>query len=67
MLFFGFPGTGKTSAILATINELKKKGFYVNTLELNASDQRGIEAVRNDIKVFASTKSILSNTLKIII
>ena len=67
LLFFGSPGTGKTSTILASIKELERKGFIVSKLELNTSDQRGINTVRKKIKEFASTRSFFKNGLKIII
>ena len=67
LLFFGSPGTGKTSTILASIKELERKGYVVSKLELNTSDQRGINTVRKKIKEFASTRSFFKNGLKIII
>jgi len=67
LLFFGSPGTGKTSTILACIKELERKGYVVSKLELNTSDQRGINTVRKKIKEFASTRSFFKNGLKIII
>jgi replication factor C subunit 3/5 len=67
LLFFGSPGTGKTSTILASIKELERKGYIVSKLELNTSDQRGINTVRKKIKEFASTRSFFKNGLKIII
>lgn len=52
MLFYGPPGTGKTTAIKALIHNKMKP---INVLELNASDDRGIDVVRNTIKQFAET------------
>jgi len=55
MIFFGSPGTGKTSLahiIINTLFKIDKKKDRV--LELNASDDRGIKIVRNIIKKFAS-------------
>lgn len=46
LLFHGPPGTGKTSCMLAIAKELYGKQFRNMTLELNASDDRGINVVR---------------------
>ncbi|EYC21881.1 hypothetical protein Y032_0018g3581 [Ancylostoma ceylanicum] len=59
LLFYGPPGTGKTSAILAVVNTMytpKQRKSMV--LELNASDDRGIGVVRDEIITFAQTKSL---------
>ena len=45
-LFYGPPGTGKTSTIMAIISELKTQHKVDNILELNASNERGINTVR---------------------
>uniref|UniRef100_A0A6C0LQP2 AAA+ ATPase domain-containing protein n=1 Tax=viral metagenome TaxID=1070528 RepID=A0A6C0LQP2_9ZZZZ len=49
LLFYGAPGTGKTSAILAIGRELFKEEFHNRIVEFNASDDRGINAVREKI------------------
>ena len=59
-LFEGSPGTGKTTAAKIIINKLG-----CDSLELNASDERGIDVIRDKVKVFAQTKSS-NNELKII-
>ncbi|KAM0676225.1 Subunit of heteropentameric Replication factor C (RF-C) [Gurleya vavrai] len=66
MLFYGPPGTGKTTTIRALALGIYGKHYQSSVLELNASDDRGIDTVRDTIKNFASTLSF-SNTRKLII
>ena len=54
----GPPGTGKTTSIHALAHELLGANFKEAVLELNASDDRGIDVVRQQIQDFASTQSI---------
>ncbi|SPJ12994.1 replication factor C3, putative [Plasmodium sp. DRC-Itaito] len=71
LLLHGPPGTGKTSTILAVCKELygDKRSSFV--LELNASDDRGINVIRDQIKTFAESKNHYTTcektTLKLII
>lgn len=67
LLFYGPPGTGKTTTILACARELNGKNWKSMTLELNASDERGIDIIRDRIKTFASTKQVFNNGFKLII
>ncbi|KAK9167487.1 hypothetical protein Scep_002678 [Stephania cephalantha] len=57
LLLYGPPGTGKTSTILAVARKLYGAQFHNMILELNASDDRGIGVVRQQIQDFASTQS----------
>jgi replication factor C subunit 3/5 len=67
LLFYGPPGTGKTSTILAVSKQMYGKLHSTMSLELNASDDRGINVVREQIKNFASTQQIVSKGIKLII
>jgi replication factor C subunit 3/5 len=67
-LFHGPPGTGKTSCILAVARTMYGDSFKKNTLELNASDDRGINVVREKIKEFCNTLNISSKaSVKLVI
>lgn len=62
MIFMGPPGVGKTTTALVIANELYGQTKNINFLELNGSDDRGIDTVREKIKNYAMTKSINSKT-----
>jgi len=70
MIFYGPPGTGKTTVIINFVNEYLKRNKLMNKgllLHLNASDDRGIDIIRNSILRFVTSDGILSNTLKFVI
>lgn len=58
LLFYGPPGTGKTTTVQALARYVFGGRVKGNVLEMNASDDRGIDTVRNQIKDFASTGSV---------
>ena len=66
LLFAGPPGTGKSTLALVAVKELFGKTWRSNYLELNASDERGIDVVRQKVKDFARTKSLGSVPFKVI-
>ncbi|CDR95088.1 replication factor C3 protein, putative [Babesia bigemina] len=61
LLFHGPPGTGKTSTILAVSRFLYGSHRNSYVMELNASDERGIETVREQIKTFSETSNSFSS------
>lgn len=66
LLFAGPPGVGKTTTALACARELYGEDWRSSFLELNASDERGIDVVRNKVKDFARTRALTGAPFKII-
>lgn len=67
LLFHGTSGTGKTSTILALAKELYKNNVNLMVMKLDASDDRGINSVREEIKGFAEKKNMFEKGIKLII
>ena len=70
LLFYGPPGTGKTTTIINLIDryqekyDQKRKGLKIH---LNASDDRGIDIIRNQINTFVNTNILFGSGMKFII
>lgn len=70
LLFYGPPGTGKTTTIINLINEYQRthgKLNKENIIHLNASDERGIDIIRNQIQQFVKTKNFFEAGTKFVI
>ncbi|ADN35745.1 Replication factor C [Methanolacinia petrolearia DSM 11571] len=66
LLFTGPAGIGKTTSAVALAREFFGENWQVNFRELNASDERGIDVVRNQIKQFARTAPMGGAEFKIL-
>jgi replication factor C small subunit len=66
LMFAGPAGTGKSTLALITVKELFGENWKDNYLELNASDERGINIVREKVKNFARTKALGNVPFKVI-
>lgn len=66
LLFAGPAGTGKSTLALIIVKELFGDTWRDNYLELNASDERGINIIRDKVKNFARTKSLENIPFKVI-
>lgn len=58
MFFAGEPGLGKTAMAQSFSRDVLGEGFQMNFLEMNASDERGIDVVRGNIKSFAKGRPL---------
>ena len=70
LLFYGPGGTGKTTTVINLINEFQSKYYRVNksnVIHLNASDERGIDIIRNQIHQFARSLNLFEAGLKFVI
>ena len=70
LLFYGPPGTGKTTTIINLINAYQTKLNIKNKdliIHLNASDERGIDIIRNQINFFVNSKPLFHTGMKFVI
>ena len=70
ILLFGPPGTGKTTTIINLINKFQHNNNQQNKglmIHLNASDERGIDIIRNQINNFVNSKTLFNQGTKFII
>lgn len=67
LLFYGPPGTGKTSTIISCVKDLYKQYYPYMVLEFNASDERGVDVVREKIKTFVWSKNFFCKGFKFVI
>lgn len=65
-LYAGPPGVGKTTLALVVAKKIFKESWRQNMMELNASDERGIDVIRDKVKNFARTRAIGDVPFKII-
>lgn len=66
-IFAGPPGTGKTTAALCLAHDLYGDAYREHLMELNASDERGINVVRQTVKTFARVRTLGEIPFKILI
>ena len=70
LLFYGPPGVGKTTSIINLINAYQEKVGIKNKdliIHLNASDERGIDIIRNQISFFVNSKPLFHGGMKFVI
>jgi replication factor C subunit 3/5 len=70
LLLYGPPGTGKTSSAMILINEYHKKHNQKSselTITLNASNDRGVDIIRNQISQFVNSKTLFSKGMKFVV
>tara|TARA_Y100000389_G_scaffold38703_1_gene33059 strand:- start:427 stop:1359 length:933 start_codon:yes stop_codon:yes gene_type:complete len=70
LLFYGPPGTGKTTTIINLINTYQQMHYKIDRsliIHLNASDERGIDIVRNQINTFVKSNCLFETGIKFVI
>ena len=70
LLFYGPPGTGKTTTIINLIQEYQRQYTRINrsnVIHLNASDDRGIDIIRNQIQSFVRSNNLFETGFKFVV
>lgn len=67
LLLYGPPGTGKTTTVINLVKKIQNSSNKSLLLHLNASDERGIDTIRNQITRFINSKPLFSSGIKFII
>lgn len=73
LLLYGPPGTGKTTSVLNLVAEYQKREGYPqqhlgsNIIKLDASSERGVDIIRNQINLFITSNSLFTGGLKFVI
>jgi len=71
LIFYGPPGTGKTTTIINLVNEYQQQwsGEKINecVVHLNASDERGIDVIRNQIQQFVGSSGLFKKGMKFVV
>jgi len=70
LLLYGPPGTGKTTTIINLVNSFQEKHNQKNQglmIHLNASDERGIDIIRNQINQFVNSQTLFKKGTKFVI
>ena len=70
LLFYGPPGTGKTTTIINLVNSYQENFNQKNKelmIQLNASDERGIDIIRSQINQFVNSKTLFNHGMKFVI
>ena len=70
LLLYGPPGTGKTTTIINLVNAYQEKYHQKNKglmIHLNASDERGLDIIRNQINGFVTSRSMFGEGMKFVI
>ena len=59
MLFHGAPGVGKTTLIKAIARQLYGTNYGIHVIEINASDENGVEVIRDRVNSFVRSENLL--------